>query len=175
LSYAASAAFAVTEDVLDVNHPNQDEPGSNQRRREQQAEKSGEHAEDDLCRQCQRRRQVHGPALHQWHRNVALDKMNPEIEPNYIGGEHQVDRSSDDDAGYRRSDAAEIRDKGHDAGKKAECYGPATYSVRTGETSRASSSSSTVGIAHSCATILVRRLVVLCQYIRSSTSQTSSF
>ena len=101
----------VAKDTLDVDHSDQDKPRGHERRRKQQADKSAEKAEDDLCRQGQRRRQVHGPALHQRDQNVALDEVHPEIERDHIYRERQVYGGGDDNAGNGRNDAADITER----------------------------------------------------------------
>ena len=82
--WSGLAALIVAKDTLDVDHSDQDKPRSHQRRRKQQADKSAEKAENDLCRQGQRRRQVHGPALHAFRRSGLLVHAPGEIIPAWV-------------------------------------------------------------------------------------------
>src|SRR5499427_722044 len=82
---------AISEDVLNIDHSDHDDCCGNQRRRQQQAEKSGKDGENDLRRQGQRRRQIHDASLHYRPEDVAFDNVDADIESNHIGCQRQVD------------------------------------------------------------------------------------
>jgi hypothetical protein len=97
---------AITEHVFDIDHPDDEESGSDERRCQQQAEKPGEDAENDLRRQGQRRRQMPYPSLHKRYEDVTLDEMNSKIEPDHIYRQLKIDGNASSRLGIAETSAA---------------------------------------------------------------------